>query len=146
MPADFDPSDEVELVVSFGTIQLLKEANKILKLFEEDEVDVEEDGERERGPLAEAELRQGKLDRRRAGGAVVRPEVKPDPRVVAEVQDSHDREGPRSGGVFEIGWDMKNEAGKEVASGVYLAVVRMYEGDSPVELLVTDQTKVAVIR
>ncbi len=38
MPADFDPSDEVELVISFGTILLLKEANKILKLFEEDEV------------------------------------------------------------------------------------------------------------
>jgi hypothetical protein len=38
MPTEFDPSDEVELVVSFGTIQLLKEANKILKLFEEDEV------------------------------------------------------------------------------------------------------------
>jgi hypothetical protein len=38
MPTDIDPSDEVELVISFGTIQLLKEANKILKLFEEDEV------------------------------------------------------------------------------------------------------------
>jgi hypothetical protein len=38
MPTEFDPSDEVELVVSLGTIQQLKEANKILKLFEEDEV------------------------------------------------------------------------------------------------------------
>ena len=38
MPAEFDPSDEVELVVSFGTIQLLKEGNKVLKLFEEDDV------------------------------------------------------------------------------------------------------------
>lgn len=38
MPAEFDPSDEVELVISFGTIQLLKEGNKILKLFEEDDV------------------------------------------------------------------------------------------------------------
>jgi hypothetical protein len=35
---DFDPSEDVELVVSFGTMQLLKEANKILKLFEEDDV------------------------------------------------------------------------------------------------------------
>ena len=38
MPMDFDPSEDVELIVSFGTIQLLKEANKILKLFEEDDV------------------------------------------------------------------------------------------------------------
>ena len=38
MPIDFDPSEEVELVISFGTVQLLKEANKILKLFEEDDV------------------------------------------------------------------------------------------------------------
>jgi len=38
MPVEFDPSDEVELVISFGTIQLLKEGNKILKLFEEDDV------------------------------------------------------------------------------------------------------------
>lgn len=38
MPSEFDPSDEVELVVSFGTIQLLKEGNKVLKLFEEDDV------------------------------------------------------------------------------------------------------------
>ena len=38
MTTDFDPSEDVELVVSFGTFQLLKEANKILKLFEEDDV------------------------------------------------------------------------------------------------------------
>jgi hypothetical protein len=38
MPIEFDPSEEVELVISFGTVQLLKEANKILKLFEEDDV------------------------------------------------------------------------------------------------------------
>ena len=38
MPKDFDPSEDVELVVSFGAIQLLKEANKVLKLFEEDDV------------------------------------------------------------------------------------------------------------
>ena len=38
MPIDFDPSEDVELVISFGTIQLLKEANKVLKLFEEDDV------------------------------------------------------------------------------------------------------------
>ena len=38
MPSEFDPSDEVELVISFGTIQLLKEGNKVLKLFEEDDV------------------------------------------------------------------------------------------------------------
>jgi hypothetical protein len=38
MPIEFDPSEDVELVISFGTIQLLREANKVLKLFEEDDV------------------------------------------------------------------------------------------------------------
>lgn len=38
MPIDFDPAEDVELIISFGTIQLLKEANKVLKLFEEDDV------------------------------------------------------------------------------------------------------------
>jgi hypothetical protein len=38
MPIEFDPSEDVELIISFGTIQLLKEANKVLKLFEEDDV------------------------------------------------------------------------------------------------------------
>ena len=38
MPVEFDPSEDVELIISFGTIQLLKEANKVLKLFEEDDV------------------------------------------------------------------------------------------------------------
>ena len=41
---------------------------------------------------------------------------------------------------------MKNESGKDVASGIYLVVARMYEGSSTTNLLVTDQTKVAVIR
>jgi len=67
-------------------------------------------------------------------------------RTIDEVQDSHDRSGPRPGGVFEIGWDIKNQAGKDVASGVYLVVARLYEGTSTNTMLVTDQTKVAVIR
>lgn len=67
-------------------------------------------------------------------------------RTIDEVQDSHDRSGPRPGGVFEIGWDMKNQAGEDVASGVYLVVARLYEGTSTNTMLVSDQTKVAVIR
>jgi len=65
---------------------------------------------------------------------------------VEHVYAGEDREGPRPGGVFEIDWDMKNQAGKDVASGVYLAVARLYEGVNKNVLLVVDQTKVAVIR
>ncbi|MCP4684248.1 MAG: hypothetical protein GY867_02270 [bacterium] len=48
--------------------------------------------------------------------------------------------------VFEIGWDMKNQSGRDVASGVYLAYARLYEGSERTELLAEDKVKVAVIR
>ncbi len=43
-------------------------------------------------------------------------------------------------------WDMKNQSGEEVASGVYLAYARIYDGDIDGELLVEMRTKLAVIR
>jgi hypothetical protein len=57
-----------------------------------------------------------------------------------------DRYGPRPGGGYEIGWDMKNQAGKDVASGVYLAVARLFDGSRKKTQLVEQQVKVAVIR
>jgi hypothetical protein len=66
--------------------------------------------------------------------------------TIQETQESHNRGGPRQGGVFEIAWDMKNQSGVDVASGAYLAVVRMYQGAKANQLLVIGQTKVAVIR
>ncbi len=68
-------------------------------------------------------------------------------RIIEEAQDSHDRTGPRAGGEFELAWDMTNGVGEDVASGVYLVVARMYQGTSNTNtVLVTEQTKVAVIR
>jgi hypothetical protein len=48
--------------------------------------------------------------------------------------------------VHVIPWDLKNGKGKDVASGVYLAVGRLYCGANRDELLAEDKTKVVVIR
>ncbi|HVP06657.1 MAG TPA: MXAN_6640 family putative metalloprotease [Candidatus Acidoferrum sp.] len=48
--------------------------------------------------------------------------------------------------VYEFPWDMKNRAGKDVASGVYLCVARLYCDPQRNQLLLEDKTKVAVIR
>ncbi len=57
-----------------------------------------------------------------------------------------DRTGTHRYGIYEAGWDMKNSAGKDVASGVYVAYARLYEGQDKNELLAEDHVKVAVIR
>lgn len=44
-----------------------------------------------------------------------------------------------------VEWDMKNQAGKDVASGVYLCYVRLYTPDGKT-LLAEDKMKVAIIR
>jgi len=49
-------------------------------------------------------------------------------------------------GLYKITWDMKNEAGKEVASGAYVAYARLYDSDKKSTLLAEDHVKVAVIR
>ncbi len=47
---------------------------------------------------------------------------------------------------FITSWDMKNEQGTEVASGVYFAVGRLYSNMKKGELLAEDRVKVAIIR
>jgi hypothetical protein len=47
---------------------------------------------------------------------------------------------------FQTEWDMKNEAGREVASGVYIAVARLYSAPKRGVLLAEDKVKVAIIR
>jgi len=49
-------------------------------------------------------------------------------------------------GIYEIDWNMKNDQGKDVASGVYLAVARLFESSSKALQLAEDRVKVAVIR
>jgi hypothetical protein len=44
-----------------------------------------------------------------------------------------------------VDWDMKNQAGKDVASGVYLCYVRLFAEDGKT-LLAEDKMKVAIIR
>jgi hypothetical protein len=57
-----------------------------------------------------------------------------------------DRLGVHSEGVYETGWDMKNGAGKGVASGVYLAYARLWDTPSKKKLLAESKSKVALIR
>jgi hypothetical protein len=66
--------------------------------------------------------------------------------VEVEFHEGDDRYGPRPGGGYEVGWDMKNQAGKEVASGAYLAVARLFDGSRKKTQMVEQQVKVAVIR
>jgi hypothetical protein len=47
---------------------------------------------------------------------------------------------------FVVEWDMKNERDKAVASGVYIAVARLYSTESRKELLAEERAKVAIIR
>jgi hypothetical protein len=48
--------------------------------------------------------------------------------------------------MYEIGWDMKNDNGEEVASGAYIAYARLYVSESDRTLLAEEHTKVAIIR
>lgn len=57
-----------------------------------------------------------------------------------------DRAGDHLHGLFEVAWDMRNQAGNEVASGVYLAYARLYNNADKTQLLAEDRVKVAVIR
>ncbi|MFH1373154.1 MAG: MXAN_6640 family putative metalloprotease [bacterium] len=47
---------------------------------------------------------------------------------------------------FTTSWDMKNEHEREVASGVYIAMGRVYASSRQRELLVEDRVKVVIIR
>ncbi|KAA3633713.1 MAG: hypothetical protein DWP97_08540 [Calditrichaeota bacterium] len=47
---------------------------------------------------------------------------------------------------FELTWDMKNESGKNVASGVYMALARFYDNDDKGNLLSEEKTKLLIVR
>ncbi len=49
-------------------------------------------------------------------------------------------------GQFETGWDMKNEAGKDVVSGVYIAVARLYVGGANTAPVAEQKVKVVIVR
>ena len=49
-------------------------------------------------------------------------------------------------GTYQLEWDMRNEAGTDVASGVYLCYARLYSDSRNAVLLAEDKVKVAIIR
>ncbi len=51
-----------------------------------------------------------------------------------------------SSGIWELNWDMKNEARDDVAAGVYICYARLYSAEKKGELLAEDHAKVAIIR
>jgi hypothetical protein len=57
-----------------------------------------------------------------------------------------DRLGVHSEGIYETEWDMKNSAGKNVSSGVYLAYARLWDSASKKKLLAESKSKIALIR
>jgi hypothetical protein len=57
-----------------------------------------------------------------------------------------DRTGVYREGIYEVQWDMRNDGGKDVASGAYLACARLFESSEKKNLLAEDRVKVAVIR
>ena len=48
--------------------------------------------------------------------------------------------------VYTLVWNMKNQSGNDVASGIYVAYARMQSSGSNGEILAEDRVKVAVIR
>lgn len=48
--------------------------------------------------------------------------------------------------LFSAEWDLKNQSGADVSSGVYFAYARLYVGDIDGTLLAEEKTKLAVIR
>jgi len=47
---------------------------------------------------------------------------------------------------FEVEWDMRTEVGKEVSSGIYLAVLRLYSSVDQKNLIAEDKAKVLIVR
>lgn len=65
--------------------------------------------------------------------------------VVADFAQE-DRVGEHRTGIYEATWNLKNQAGRQVASGAYLAYARLYSSSDQKELLAEDRVKVAVIK
>ncbi|MDZ4723175.1 MAG: hypothetical protein SGI97_04630 [candidate division Zixibacteria bacterium] len=57
-----------------------------------------------------------------------------------------DRLGLYRAGLFESEWNMKNQSGSPVSSGVYFAYARLYSSPDKKTLLAEDKVKVAIIR
>jgi len=66
-------------------------------------------------------------------------------RVITLSEDKDNAEDAYAG-LYNIGWDMKNEAEKPVASGVYIVYARLYSAENQGEQLAEAHSKVAVIR
>ena len=49
-------------------------------------------------------------------------------------------------GQYDMMWDMTNAAGSEVASGTYIAYVRLFSDDLKSQLLAEDKAKVLIVR
>lgn len=62
-------------------------------------------------------------------------------RTVTDVRTTSLRQG-----TYEAGWDMKNASGNDVASGVYIAVARLYIGGSTTAPVAEKKVKVLVVR
>jgi hypothetical protein len=67
-------------------------------------------------------------------------------RVATLVEDIPYSPSAGRDGDYELTWDMTNQGGREVASGVYIAYARLYADNSAKLLLAEDKVKVAVIR
>ena len=65
---------------------------------------------------------------------------------VCTVENDNGRFEDKLAGIYYTKWDMKNQNGKDVASGVYLAYARIFEGSVDGDLLQELRTKIAVIR
>jgi hypothetical protein len=65
--------------------------------------------------------------------------------IEAATEDVYDWYDPREGR-YEIRWDMTNNAGYQVASGVYIGYARLYADSRKKELLAELKEKVAIIR
>lgn len=50
------------------------------------------------------------------------------------------------GQIFDVGWDMTNSSGKDVASGAYIVYARFYLSQASNEIISEYKTKVAIIR
>jgi len=67
-------------------------------------------------------------------------------RLVEGNYTGEDRLGEHRNAIYEAHWDMKNQSGRDVTSGAYLTVARLFQDTDKKILLAKDRVKVAVIR
>ncbi len=66
--------------------------------------------------------------------------------VAIATNDANPAEVNPGHGDIAFGWDMKNQAGAEVASGIYLAYARLYSAEKKGYLMAEDKAKFVIIR